>query len=273
MERERYPNEETSSEAGLRQEEVDQPGLEAFLTSDVVLDLLKIPRDGLIRISAALFFLGSDEMFAFYWRDAHTGRQYCKFLAADAVRAAFHPMPIDSGWMPPGTLRFGCDATGTRYVAISIRAKVCPLTIIDNDRGSVTLDIPLPGFIFTGCGRSYWIWAVKDEEITPQTRTYHAPLSNVGGNGGICFGANSPPEASASTIAEAYHLFLDSPFNGHLANNKSRKHPGDIRYLLQDLAQAEAFPFDDLLPIATREHPTQAVTLDTLLKQVLSPRR
>ena len=268
MERVRDSNE---TEAGL--EDLPMPGLEEFLTSDVVLDLLKMPKDGLIRINAALFFLGSDEMFAFYWRDTHNGQQHCKLLAADAVRAAFQPMPFDSGWMPPGTLRFGCDATGTRWLSIFIPPARCPLSIIDNDLGTVPVEVPLPGFIFTGCGRSYWIWAVKDAQITPETPLYHAPLSNVGGNGSICFGANRPPEADGATTQEAFRLFLDSPFNGHLANNKSRKHPGDIRYLLQDMARLQVFPYDDLYPIATQQHPTKALTLDILLKHVINTRR
>jgi PRTRC genetic system protein B len=264
------PNE---AEAGL--EDLPMPGLEEFLTSDVVLDLLKMPKDGFIRISAALFFLGNSEMFAFYWRDTHGGKQYCKLLTPDAVRAAFHPMPIDSGWLPPGTLRFGCDSFGTRWLSICVPKTRSTLSIIDNDLGTVRVEVPLPSFIFTGCGRNYWIWAVKDAHITSQAELYHAPLSNVGADGGICFGANRPPEADGSTIQEAFHLFLASPFNGHLANNKSKQHKGDIRYLLQDLASQKAslFPCDDLLPIATRDHPTKALTLDRLLKHVINPRR
>jgi len=258
---------------GEELEVLPRPGLEEFLTSEVVLDLLKMPKDGLIRINAALFFLGSDEMFAFYWRDTHNGQQHCKLLQASAVRTAFHQMPMDSGFLPPGTLRFGCDATGTRWLSIFIPPARCTLSIIDNDLGTVLVAVPLPGFIFTGCGRNYWIWTVKDAQITPETPLYHAPLSNVGASGSICFGANRPPEADGSTIQEAFHLFLDSPFNGHLANNKSRKYQGDVRYLLQELGSQKAFPYDDLFPLATKEHPTKALTLDILLKHIINPRR
>ena len=278
MERERYPDEPEEpggEEVSDGQEYLPTPGLEEYLTSDVVLDLLKIPRDGLVRISAALFFLGSNEMFAFYWRDAHDGKQHCKLLPADAVRASFNPMPFDSGWLPPGTLRFGIDAAGTRWFAIAIAPSRSPLSIIDNDLGLQQGEVPLPGFIFTGCGGNYWIWAVKDAEVTAQTELYHAPLSNVGTNGSICFGANRPPEADGSTILQAFHLFLDSPFNGHLASGKSRKHQGDIRYLLTELAAQEVplFPGEDLLALATRERPTKALTLDFLLNAIIHTRR
>src|SRR5947199_3561971 len=101
----------------LTDEDLPMPGLEAFLTSDVILDLLKMPKDGLIRISAALFFLGSDEMFAFYWRE-HGGLEHCKLLGASAVRTAFHQMPFDSGTLRQRLLRFGIDATGTHWLSI-----------------------------------------------------------------------------------------------------------------------------------------------------------
>ncbi|WP_236065353.1 prokaryotic E2 ligase family D protein [Reticulibacter mediterranei] len=247
-------------------------GLKA-LTSEEVLELLNIPKNSLIKISAALWFLNSD-MFAFSWRD-RDDRQYCKLLPADAVRAAFHPMPFDSSWLPPGTLRFGIDAAGRRWTTVSLPPAHYQLSIIDNDLGLQQAEVPLPHLVFTGCGHHYWVWAAKDEEIAPQTKLYHAPLSNVGNDGSICFGANRPPEADGAHILQAFQLFISSPFNGHLASSKSRRHQGDIRYLLTDLATQEAseFPLEDLLPIAPREHPTQALTLDTLLSRVLHVRR
>src|SRR5437660_5957243 len=92
------------------------PGLEEYLTSDVILDMLKMPTDGLIRINAALFFLGSNEMFAYYTRDPHSGKQHSKLLNADDVVATFKRMPLVSGWLPQGALRFGIDATGERWI-------------------------------------------------------------------------------------------------------------------------------------------------------------
>ncbi|GCE32009.1 hypothetical protein KDA_74930 [Dictyobacter alpinus] len=276
MERERYPDEADApgTEELSIPEGLPMPGLEEFLTSDVILDLLKIPKDGLIRINAALFFLGSNEMFAFYWRERN-GSQQCKLLPADAVRTAFHTMPFDSGWMPQGTFRCGIDAAGRRWLSICIPPAHHHLAVIDNDLGLQQVDVPLPGFVFTGCGRNYWIWAVKDTDISAQTALYHAPLSNVSSNGSICFGANRAPEASGSTILQAFHLFLDSPFNGHMANNKSQKHPGDIRYLLAELAAQEArfFPHEDLFGIAASAQSTKVLSLDHLLNSVIHARR
>lgn len=253
------------------------PGLETFLTSDVMLDVLDIPNGGLLRISAALLFLGDDDLFAFYWRDAQSKRPHCKLVSADGVRACFQEMPsslsFDSGWLPQGTLRFGLDAGGTRWVSMVLPASRRRLSILDTDLGLQEVELPLPGLVFTGRGRSYWIWAVKDEVVTPQTQVFHAPLSNVDEVGRICFGANALPEADGTSMMHALHLFLDSPFNGHHASQKSRTHQGDIRFLLQDVAsqKRDHFPDDELLPIIARDCPV--VTLDLLLKYVLGKER
>jgi PRTRC genetic system protein B len=272
MERMRHPDEAEVADYEEMSGADSQPGLEEYLTSDVILDLLKMPTDGLIRINSALFFLGGNEQFAYYSRDSQTGKQTCKLLDVDAVHAAFQPMPMSSGWLPPGSLRFGIDATGQRWISIAIPPATRQISIIDNDLGQQQLEVPLPGLIFTGLGRNYWIWAVKSREIGPTTELYHAPLSNVSSQGSICFGANQIPVADETTMLPALSLFLESPFNGHLAASKSRTHQGDIRFLLQDLARRKAsqFPLEELCPIlAGREPPGKTVGLETLLHAIV----
>lgn len=243
-----------------------EAGLEEYLTSPVILDLLKLPQDGLVRISAALFFLGDYEMFAFYWRDSYRGaEQHCKLVGADAVRSAFAPMPLDSGWLPLNAVRCGISREGERWLSIFVPPQIHPLAIQDNDFGLQHVAVPLPGLVFTGSGSSYWVWAVKGG--AKDAIAYHAPLSNVSENGLICFGANRAPVASGTTIAQALSLFLTSSFNGHSASGKSRRHQGDIRFLLLDLAQQQAaYPLDDLCPITTLQG--HALTLDTLYQNI-----
>lgn len=272
MERVRHPDEAEAADYEELTREDSAPGLEEYLTSDVILDLLKMPTDGLIRINSALFFLAGNEQFAYYTRDSQTGKQTCKLLDADAVRAAFQPMPMASGWLPQGSLRFGIDVTGQRWVSIALPPAIRQISIIDNDLGLQQLEVPLPGLIFTGLGRSYWIWAVKSPTIGPTTELYHAPLSNVNSQGSICFGANQIPVADETTMLPALSLFLESPFNGHLAALKSRTHQGDIRFLLQDLDKRKAsqFPLEELCPILVgREPPGKTVGLEALLNTIV----
>lgn len=93
--------------------------LQSVLTSDVLLDLLAIPKEGLLRIKSALFFLADDDMFAYCWTDSQ-GRSHSKLLQADAVHAAFHPVSFDSGWMPPNTLRSGVNREGLPWISLAI---------------------------------------------------------------------------------------------------------------------------------------------------------
>lgn len=249
--------------------DLPQPGLEADLTSQVVLDLLHIPQAGLLRISAALFFLGNQELFAFYWKDDRTHQEHCKFVSADSVRMAFGRTPFESGWLPPNTLRFGVSEQGVRWLAMFIPPGIHHLQVEDDERGLLQVQVPLPGLIFTGRGYSYWVWATKESQPSGQSIVYHAPLSNVAGDGSICFGANVYPTAEAETIEKAMHLFLTSPFNGHQSNGKSRSFPGDVRYLLFDLAKQGQFPLDDLVPIRSVPEPDRNLTVEILLQHVL----
>lgn len=249
---------------------IEPTPLVEVLSPDVLLSLLNFPPGGLLKIDAALLFLGSDETFAFYWRERHD-QPCCKLLSADEVRAAFASMPFESGWLPPRTLRFGIDKTGALWLSMFIPPAHYELSIMDHDLGESRITIPLPGFVFTGCGQRYWIWAVKDREVSPHSKLFHAPLPNVRSNGSICFGTNRVPEANSSTILQAFSLFLASPFTGHASNQKSRSHPGDIRFFLKDLAaqQVAEFPLEDLVGMATQDAPATVVTLDFLLKYVL----
>lgn len=239
------------------------------LSPDILLSLLNFPTGGLLKIDAALLFLGSDETFAFYWRERH-GTPQCKFLSANEVRAAFASMPFESGWLPPRTLRFGIDKTGAQWLCMFIPPAHHELSIMDHDLGESRIVVPLPGFVFTGCGQRYWIWAVKDRDVTAQSQLFHAPLSNVRADGSICFGTNQVPGATGATILQAFSLFLASPFNGHASNQKSRSHPGDVRFFLKDLAaqNVPSFPVEDLVGIVTQGAPTTVVTLEFLLKHV-----
>ena len=67
---------------------------------------------------------------------------------------------------------------------------------------------------------------------------YHAPLPNVYNDGKLCFGTNTPPDlnrgeevgkSTAQLLQEAWEMFIGSPFNGHLAQDKSKTHPTDVR--------------------------------------------
>ena len=247
------------------------PGLESQLTSEVILDLLRIPQAGFVRISAALFFLGREELFAFYWRDEYSHREHCKFIAADAVRAAFNGVPFDSGWLARDMLRTGVTSQGEHWFVTFFPARIYELAIEDHERGQLSVQVALPGLVFAGRNRSYWTWVIKDPYPSAESQVFHAPLSNVAADGNICFGGNALPVAEAISMPAAFHVFLTSPFNGHSSSGKSRSFPGDVRYLLLELANHAAlrFPEEELLPMQTANDPERKLSLNFIVSYVL----
>lgn len=251
--------------------EIDgKQGIEEFISSDVVLGLLGIPEEGLLRISAALLIAGNNEVCAYWWRDKYTGKQAAELRDPVLVKAAFENATIDSGYLPTNVIRLGIG-NGGQWMAIYVPPKLYQVTLLDEQNNPTVISLSLPGFILTGRGNSYWMWAVKDLQISPHTFVYHVPLPNVGADGSLCFGLNTPPKADGPTMMQAFSLFLDSPFNDHWAIGKALSHPDDIRTFLLAIASREhpVFPDDDLVPISPSDAPERKLTLDHLFTHVL----
>ena len=246
-----------------------QPGIEEFITSDVVLGLLGIPEEGLIRISSALLIAGNNELCAYWWRDRYSGQQTVELRDPVHVRAAFSAPMIDTGYLPANVIRLGVG-NGVKWMAVYVPPTSYRLTLLDGEQ----ITVGLPGFIFTGRGNKYWMWAIKDRQIGPHIQVYHVPLPNIGEDGSLCFGTNTVPSVDGHTIMQAFHLFMDSPFNDHWATGKALSHPGDIRSLLTTLSQDDpaVFDADDLVPITPSNARERQLTLDDLFRHVLKGR-
>lgn len=67
---------------------------------------------------------------------------------------------------------------------------------------------------------------------------------------------------------QAFHLFIESPFNDHWAAGKARSHADDVRAFLHTIAGQEqaVFPEEELVPIVEKSR--RELTLDTLLNLV-----
>lgn len=178
------------------------------------------------------------------------GAERSKFLSPDDVAAAFRDEPSDSGWIPPGVVRVG--RVGGRAFAVgwfAPRRHTCGF--MREHQGKQTIEalmIPLPALIFAGHGREHAVWAVKEDAFAPHAFAYHTPTPNVYEGGTVCWGANNPPAASASTLLVAFNLFISTPFNGNLVQGKSKTHRGDVRNLLRGLVGKDAFPKRELVP-------------------------
>jgi PRTRC genetic system protein B len=187
------------------------------------------------------------------------GDQY-KFVSRAAVLQALQAGAVDSGWLAPGVVRAGQTARGGFALMIAPSGR---LTIpVERSKGSGVEDLALhlPALAFLGHGKRYYVWALKSTAKPAGAQVYRAPLPNVFDDGGICWGTNTPPPASGTTLPEAWRLFLSAPFNGHAASGKVRGERGDVRSLLRELARTRAkFPPDVLLPFRDYDNTLDAV--------------
>ena len=204
------------------------------------------------RPDGILYFIGGQLLFEHH--NAH-GAVVRKCLSPEAARQAFTDQQTDSGWLSPHTIRCGESERGPwviqRYEPAQYRITLEEAIPVDGqDTPLRTLQVWLPGMVFLGSHKDYYLWTYRTWKRN-ETTLYHAPVPNVRANGHICFGHNRPPVAAADTIDKTWNLFWQSPFNHDLASNKSRQYPNSILTLLATLHRTEndpltAYPHDDL---------------------------
>lgn len=182
----------------------------------------------------------------------HTRERGPYFVDLETLRTAFNQVATDSGMLPPGVIRWGNGINGERWMAVYIPPARYTLNLVKIEPTLVRIDVPLPGFVFAGASSRYYLWAVKEPLMREGTVMYNAPLPNVSsGFGGVCWGSVSMPKVGNDTIHQAFRLFAESLFNGHMAAGSSHKYPDDVRSLLLELAQSRqrVYPFEDLVPM------------------------
>ncbi len=235
-------------------------------------------------IEGQLLFLKDDQCVFGYQN--HHGIECWKYLSAETLRQAFSQLPVDTGWLPKGVVRWGIRGN-EEWAVLFIPAGKYPLIIRHEDKeGETVVSVPeeettphipqsltakqltpLPAFIFAGKANNYYLWAVKDKSFNPAGKLYVAPLPNLAQDGSICFGNTHPPRASTSTIWTAWQVFIQSAFNHHHIQGKCRTEPQDIRELLERLSGQPKFPQGELMGYQGRE--TKGVTVDQAINGLL----
>ncbi len=211
------------------------------LSGKLVGELLSATPRPLIESKGELIFL--DDQYVFSWRDENK-RQHYKLLSPSTLRQAFCNEVLDSGWISAGIVRCGTNAMGDWAVKFIAPGKF-ELDLGDRQ----TQNIHLPGLVFFGTGKEYYVWATDSSAFDPMATAFYAPLPNVNSSGRICFGNNTPPNANGRSLTDAWELFIRSPFNGDLANGKSKRYPNDVRQQLRSVAKRrlDQYPTKDLV--------------------------
>jgi Prokaryotic E2 family D len=244
-----------------------------WLTEDLVQALLNIPADGLFGVNMALLFSREQELCAYWWRE-RTGTHHATVVSPQAVKAALNAIPIDSGYLPSGTLRIGITPNGEPWMVVSLPPRSYHFTMERDDKSQHTIALGLPGAVMLGHADRFWIWAVKETQVSETTRLYHFPLPNIGPDGTMCYGENHPSKVAWPQILPAFYLFMESPFSDHWSAGKSAHHLGDIRTHLFQLAEHSpaVFPEEELLPLLYTRSPGMPVTLHALVQSIIEGR-
>jgi hypothetical protein len=179
------------------------------------------------------------------FKDLRHGEEQDKYVAAPVVAAAFTQTEHDSGWLPNNVLRTGYCAGGQFYVYF-IPKGTHKITLIHNEKPKI-LHIPLPSFVMVGVGNTHRLAALKEKAFSLDAETFFPPLPNSWDRGDICWGSNTPPKVRAENAEATWQLFIGSPFNNHLSENKIAGFKSACDFLIA-LNGKQRFPFSKLIP-------------------------
>ena len=103
----------------------------------------------------------------------------------------------------------------------------------------------MPGLVFVcSPGRAPWVYAAKSRPTGADQQLYRAPAFNVFSDGRACPGSHKFPE-EVGLIPESFF-----PLTGD-TRDRSKKHPGNLLTLWEELDGKSEYPIEDLVPQCT----------------------
>jgi PRTRC genetic system protein B len=180
-----------------------------------------------------------------------------KVLVFDQVAGAHTRVSTDTGWVTTDLKRWG-SSDGTRwavkYIPPQPHRLILPRALDDAAEAAEddqVAEVRLPGLVFFGYGKTYYVWALPGKEFDERATLLHAPLPNVYDDGHICWGNNTAPEVAERFCDPAWSIFQRSPYTSNETTGKSRRNMDDVRKTLLALAERgarAAYPVSDLVP-------------------------
>ena len=176
---------------------------------------------------------------------------------AEVARGLSAGVALTSGILPgdeagPNTL-FWARSSGSTRLGIWVGPRIWRLTLRSFEPGGKDrrLRLAFPGLLFVcrpDASGAYVFAAAKRPRNTDDV-VHHCPAPNVFASGKICQGdhtfARDPLKLPAEFFLSKFRL------TGDTRGGKSRKYPGDISHLWDELAGQDTFPCEDLVPILT----------------------
>jgi hypothetical protein len=126
------------------------------------------------------------------------------------------------------------------------------------DGAENALRIPLPGLVLIraisdGSQPKYALYAVKRRPTDLDAALFHAPLPNVFGGAGICWGSVPKAAPLNTSLAGDWAMLLGSSFGNHACGGKSKAFPQDIRqqWIALEAGKKRRYPTRDLIAAKT----------------------
>jgi len=155
----------------------------------------------------------------------------------ECIKSSLKQGMICSGVLPDNCVSYSSSEDGNRYVTI----------VVDEQKSDITYEktlyegFPLPrlifGFYIDKSGRIYSVnlGVIAKGKVTPETKMYHYPFSNVGGFN-LCTGGNSFPKiTSLHQLCGIPNYILSMPNNNDRYEASHNKLRLEFRALLEHL--------------------------------------
>jgi hypothetical protein len=169
----------------------------------------------------------------------------------DVLASAFAGrQAVHTGLLGPDTL-FVAQVGATTYTGVWAPPRRRAAAIM---RGGVVTHrfvLPMPGALaVTGSDRRFAVFAAPTRPERGAAGLEQAlqrfPAFNLHENETICVGSHAFSGDPWRTIDEFFESFFAPELTGH---GRSRRYPGDLLALWEELDRREAFPVDDLVPV------------------------
>lgn len=158
----------------------------------------------------------------------------------NCVRDSIRTGLVTSGIMPEGSFFYGAGDNGNQKICIEFPKRRCDVVYEKTEYK----DFPLPRLVFgfricKGHITSVNLGVVEEGMLTPKSKMYIYPFSNVSGFR-LCCGANRLPNIkSLHQLSGVMHFIMSMPNNNDHYRNERTKFDVELRQLFETLKDKE----------------------------------
>jgi PRTRC genetic system protein B len=177
-------------------------------------------------------------------------RRLAKLISAlDVSNVFLREMTFNSGILPQDALWWGMDRNGP-IVAVWREPQRWKVALqLEAFKPAERFTLPMPGLVFI-CrpGSPPYLYGAKSRPQCPADQLYHAPCFNVFRSGQTCAGSHKYPDDVTAIPESFFASFFTQAAD---AQERSKKHPGDLLAWWREINGKQRYPVGDLVPACT----------------------